>query len=190
MRCTSVRRNGREYRYYFRYREDRRQYYAADAIDQQVIKRIIERMATLGADPVQTLRQRVLDGAVEVRRRAQRRMDKLLGERQQLLRMATQGFFSEAEIRSEQVRIEAEERWARAELAQAELVTTTHVPLLDEALAALAALEHWEMLQYEEQRRVIVQMVQQVAMNEAGIVERLEWQPLWELLWFGPDTQR
>jgi DNA invertase Pin-like site-specific DNA recombinase len=187
MRCTTVVRRGRAYRYYYRYTESgQRVYYDTDQIDHQVLQRIQTLIITLGKNPTFTLRQRLSTNIAALRQHAQERIDALAVERQRVLHFARKGKFTEAEVAAELNQLDTERTWAEQELERAQMMRTLHESLVTEAIADLAAVTRWTDISTEEQRQVLMRMIQQVDIDVTGAITKVIWKLLWDLLWFAP----
>ena len=157
--ATQVRRNDRQYTYYYRYRNDHRLYIEAATVENQVRERMRDRLATLGASPQDSMRQHITIGVTKLKRHAQQRLNRTLEERQRLLHLATKGRFSEVEIEAETQRLAYEENMARTDLARALVIEQSHTTLLNEAADDITAIQAWNSLDTLQLRQVLRRLV-------------------------------
>ena len=134
------------------------------------------------------MRQHITIGVTKLKRHAQQRLNRTLEERQRLLHLATKGRFSEVEIEAETQRLAYEENMARTDLARALVIEQSHTTLLNEAADDITAIQAWNSLDTLQLRQVLRRLIQAVYLNDEWQVTHIDWQPLWEMLWFGPQV--
>lgn len=183
--ATTVIKEHSAYQYYYYFRDSKRIYFVALNIEEAVLGRLRERIATLGGDPVQSVRDQIERVVIDLEAQAKVRAEQASRERQRVLHLAARNLFTDDEIKVELERLDREAQWARADMMRAQMIASSHGSVLDEAAAALGVIATWSEQNITTQRAAIRQFLSKVSLTEGGQVQQLHWQPLWDTLWFG-----
>ncbi len=188
--CTQVVRRQRVYQYYYhRLPNRKRVYYLADPIDQQVISAIYAHLATLGDDPAHTLVQRFNQTATQRQAELSTQITNLQAARSRLMHFATRGRFTEAEVDAEMNQLEHEHFWLQAEQQQIDQLIEMQTMVVADMMTIINTFQQWDRVSPEQQYTAIKQCVARVVLSADQMVERVQWQSLWQLLWY-PDLPR
>jgi hypothetical protein len=185
--CTLVKRPQRVYRYYYRILPNRkRTYYLADPIEYKVISAIRAHVATLGDAPAQTLTQRLNHMAKQRHTELAAHVNDLQAARERLIHLAARGRFSDAEVDAELNRLEHEQTLIQVEQQQIDQLMTMQAAAVSQMVTIIDTLHQWDEVSCEQQCITIQACIERIVLSEDQMVEHIQWQPLWQLVWY-PD---
>lgn len=181
LRCSTATR--RNLRYYYRTMiGGRREYFNADVIDQAVLAAIRQRLACLGPNPHAAITQRMRSALAGAQAQARQLLKELHTRRQRLLRLATQGRFTDAEIAGEMLRLNSETADAERESQRLGALTESQEQVIAEWQQIVAMLDRWEVISAEERQALVAKLIERVEVNATGEITMIVWSTVWEQL--------
>lgn len=184
LRCTTVTKKNQTYQYYYRQEGTNRTYFEADAINQQVVAMLRERLAALGSQPDVHIGEIVSAAAQQRRIFIAERSNDIRQARERVLSLGGWGRFTRSEIEAQLNQLEYEQRLLDAEREQMRQVFQQQSGSMDGIRTVIRTIQAWETASVTDQLHVVAEVIDRVVINEAALISRIWWQPLWQTIWY------